>query len=200
MKSQHGQMAFDRADRYVEDGKMKCLKGKECNGRCIPKHNQCGSNREVALKGVAAVAGGGAALAGLLGGAQAISNHNMRKSASKHNTGANPAPTAAPENGRQVALPAAPNRPMLSNKSTAAGGGAIAPTKPASVAVRVKPSQKLSTQMIETGKATAAAVKQGYQEGPGNPEAFKKAGKAAGRAVGKVVIKARKKINEITGK
>lgn len=200
MKSAHGQMAFDRADRYKEDGAFKCRKGKECNGRCIPKSHECNANstgsagfegRTRMAKGVAAAATGIATTAGIVAGANALMNHRKKS---------NPASTAAPENGRQVALPAAPNRPMLSNKSTAAGGGAIAPTQPAPIAVRVKPSQKLSTQMIETGKATVAAVKQGYQEGPGNPEAFKKAGKAAGRAAGKVVIKARKKIKEITGK
>lgn len=48
MKSTHAQMAFDRVDRYVEDGRMKCRKGKECNGRCIPKSHECGG----ALPGV----------------------------------------------------------------------------------------------------------------------------------------------------
>ena len=42
MKSTHAQMAFDLVDRYKEDGKMKCRKGKECNGRCIPKSHECG--------------------------------------------------------------------------------------------------------------------------------------------------------------
>lgn len=37
-------MAFDRVDRYKEDGAFKCRKGKECNGRCIPKNHECNEN------------------------------------------------------------------------------------------------------------------------------------------------------------
>ena len=55
MKSTHGQMAFDRVDRYKEDGQFRCRKGKPCNGRCIPKNSECqepgsdsGSSKEYA--------------------------------------------------------------------------------------------------------------------------------------------------------
>ena len=39
-------MAFDRVDRYKEDGAFKCRKRKECNGRCIPKSSECGTDTQ----------------------------------------------------------------------------------------------------------------------------------------------------------
>ena len=67
MKSQHGQAAFDRVDRFVEDGKMKCRKGKECNGRCIPKSYECGDpNDRRAEKSGARLRNAGRGLPGAL--------------------------------------------------------------------------------------------------------------------------------------